>query len=278
MPEAPEVQSIVDQLRPCLVGMTLRRIDFDPATKSHFLRYGDPLYLANKKLDSIDRRAKYIIFNFKDAFAVIHLGMTGALLFSSAIRARPAKVVATLEFEGETLSYVDPRTFGKFWLFHSREDFESYPAFRGIGVDFIDVTLDQFKDLVVENQRMRVKDFLLSQRAVAGIGNIYANEILFHAKVHPLVRNRDLTEDQIACMYLGMKAIMGRAIAEHGTSIEDFILPTGDLGQNAKNLKVFQKQGQPCPRKSKGCIGTIVRVAYSNRGNFICPVCQKEPE
>jgi formamidopyrimidine-DNA glycosylase len=272
MPELPEVETIVRDLRPKLVGRTItgvRHCDW-PKTVAPL----DPAYfcaaLGGETILDVTRRAKYILLHLSSGRVLaIHLRMTGALTTHPA--SHPAGKATRLIFQldnGAELHFTDARKFGKVRLLTPDE----VPAFLdSLGPEPLpdDFTLARFRALLA-GRRAQLKPLLLNQRVLAGLGNIYADEALFLARIHPLRTAASLTEDETERLYHAIRQVLTQGIANRGTTISDYRDGSGDKGRNQEALNAYGQRDQPCPR----CGTPIVRLVVGGRGTHICPACQ----
>ncbi len=196
--------------------------------------------------------------------------MTGLLLFAPPARLqRHTHVILTLEGGREdALRYWNPRRFGRIHLL-DQEGLEAFLA-RRFGYDPLRLSFEQFHALV-KGRRGRLKALLMHQQRLAGIGNIYANEILFRASLHPHRLARGLRRDRIERLYRVMQEVLTSAIQDGGSSVRDFRAPDGTEGRYARQHLVYDKEGQPCPN----ACGKTIRRVVSERSSFYCPFCQR---
>ena len=197
--------------------------------------------------------------------------MTGLFLFpgSELSRAKHLHIAITLkQSKVPFLYYWNPRRFGRVYLL----DFEQLEQFlnRRFGVDPFTVTFESFR-LIIGQSRGRIKALLLNQHKIAGIGNIYANEILFRAGIHPHAKGLRLSHTSLTRLFDSVQTVLREAIALGGSTIRDFCAPDGTAGRFQQHHAVYQKAGAPCPR---GC-RTPIRRLLTERSSFFCPGCQK---
>jgi formamidopyrimidine-DNA glycosylase len=272
MQELPEVETIVRDLRPKLAGRTIVGVShcdwpntiapLDAATFSATLR--------GETILDVARRAKYILLQLSsDRVLAVHLRMTGAL--TTLPTPQPAGKATRLIFQldnGAELHFTDARKFGKVRLLTPDE----LPAFLArLGPEPLpdDFTLDRFRALLA-GRRAQLKPLLLNQRVLAGLGNIYADEALFLARIHPLRTAASLTADESERLYDAIRYVLTQGIANRGTTISDYRDGSGDKGRNQEALNAYGQRDQPCPR----CGTPIVRLVVGGRGTHICPHCQ----
>lgn len=274
MPELPEVETIAAVLRGRLVGARLARVEtFRPDVRFP-LTLLDPPPLAGRKILDVRRRARYIVIELEGLEAiVIHLGMTGSLrtVPSDTPRNKHEHVVFHLE-GGTTLRYDDPRRFG-FLLRCVLDAPGAEPKeLAELGVEPLTAAFSgPFLRRAAHDSPRRIKTLVMDNKVVVGIGNIYANEALFAIGVHPDTPAKNIPPAKLDEFVHAVKAILRAAIAAGGTTVSDYKDADGNEGKFQLSLKVYGKDGQPCPR----CGATIARGVTAGRGSFHCPQCQK---
>jgi formamidopyrimidine-DNA glycosylase len=273
MPELPEAEVVARQIRTRLLGARLRdvwvgRADIVREGFSSVLWYRDAI------LQSVQRFGKSVVLGFVNEqasrYVVAELGMTGLLLFRSVPTKYPQHVHVRLLFEGcrePELRYWNPRRFGRLSLL-DKAGLERY-LMRRFGVDPLLVSKQDFVKILRE-RRGRLKPLLMHQQVIAGIGNIYANEILFRAGFHPNMQVSRLSVRKIERLHTIMREVLEEAILSGGSSIRDFFAPDGTEGQYKRRHLVYGKEGQPCPNRC----GHVIRRLQSERSSFICRTCQ----
>jgi formamidopyrimidine-DNA glycosylase len=285
MPELPEVETIRGQLSPLVEGRTLRRIEILDA------RWSRPLApeelssaLEGRRVERLERRGKYLVWSFEDDVHLAqHLRMTGAVLVEPAGRRSgidPPHTRVRLELgpqlagrAGLRLAIVDPRRFGTGELLLGSEALEAFFAAR-LGLEPLDerFTAGELKRLA-RGRRTPIKAFLLDQRRIAGVGNIYADEALFRAGVHPLRPAGRLSRAQYAALREGLIEALQAGIDARGATIDDFRDVDGVSGSFQDQFLVHRRAGEPCPR----CGGEIVKMVVGGRGTYVCETCQPRP-
>jgi formamidopyrimidine-DNA glycosylase len=275
VPELPEVETIRRQLAPHLKGRTIERaeiLDFrwtrpdDPAPVAKALR--------GAVVERLDRFGKYMDWTLSgDRHLLVHLRMTGALLFDPAVEPPHTRVRFTLD-EGHRLAYVDPRRFGTGHLMPSTAARDAYLAAR-IGVEPLspEFTVEYLRT-AARGRRAPIKSFILDQRRIAGVGNIYADEALFRARIHPLRAAGRLTGPQIAALRDGIEESLRAGIDAKGASIDDFRHIDGARGSFQDRFLIHLREGQPCVR---GDGGVVRKIYVGGRGTYFCPKCQPVP-
>jgi len=273
MPELPEAEVVARQIRSRLLGAHLcdvwvGRADIVRAGLTTLSLYRGAI------LQSVDRYGKSVVLGFVNErawrYVVAELGMTGLLLFRSVPTKYPQHVHVRLLFEGASeseLRYWNPRRFGRLSLL-DKTGLEHYLA-RRFGVDPLSVSQQDFVR-VLRECRGRLKPLLMHQQVIAGIGNIYANEILFRAGLHPNVQVNRLSVGKVERLYKIMREVLEEAIACGGSSIRDFFAPDGTEGQYKRKHLVYGKEGQACPNQC----GRVIRRLQSERSSYLCPRCQ----
>ena len=268
MPELPEVETVRRSLRPIL-GRRIERVEvFDPRLRRPVEADLDT-QLRGHLIEGIDRRGKYLLLRATGGMTVLaHLGMSGALLLQPAGTPRAPHDHLRLQLSGGLqLTLNDPRRFGLFCLGRGDE----FAELGNVGLDPLD---DRFTLPVLvalaRGRKKPVKNLLMDQRALAGIGNIYANEILFRAGIRPSRQARRLTRAQIARLYEATRAVLAQAVELGGSSISDYRDATGRPGYFHLHLFVYDRAGDPC----RTCRTVIRRVVHAGRSSFYCPKCQ----
>jgi formamidopyrimidine-DNA glycosylase len=275
MPELPEAEVVARQLRASLIGARLTDMWVG---RSDIIRDGGTSlsWYPGATLQKVERFGKSVALQFvkeqSTRYVVAELGMTGLLLFPSAQTKHPQHVHARMSFSGgreSEVRYWNPRRFGRLSLL-DRAGLDRYVA-RRFGCDPLTISPEEFHRLISEC-RGRLKPLLMHQQAVAGIGNIYANEILFRAGLHPNVQASLLSRPAIERLYKLTHEVLQEAIACGGSSVRDFFAPDGTEGQYKRRHLVYGKEGQPCPNRC----GRSIRRLQSERSSFICPACQRQ--
>ncbi len=273
MPELPEAEVVARQIRVHLLGAQLNECRVG---RADIVREGLPTlsWYHGAVLESVERYGKSVALGFKKGdevrYVVAELGMTGLLLFRTTQTKHPQHVHVRMLFTGShesELRYWNPRRFGRLSLL-DRAGLDRYRA-RRFGVDPLTVPRDEFVRLM-QARRGRLKPLLMHQQVIAGIGNIYANEILFRARLHPNREVNRLRGATIITLYGAMQTVLREAISCGGSSVKDFYAPDGTEGRYKCRHLVYGKEGQPCPNRC----GRMIRRLLSERSSFFCPACQ----
>ena len=267
VPELPEVQTIVNDLQDELLGRRFVGVDIrwdrsiaEPEPEQ-FKRL-----LIGRTVESLGRRAKYLLLRLSGGYTlIVHLRMTGALLVASCAEDSFARVIFQLD-DGRCLTFRDIRKFGRLWLVHDES-----MVLGTLGPEPLSAELsaEAFAHML-RQRRGALKSLLLDQRFLAGIGNIYVDESLFEAGLHPLRSAASLTEDEAARLYHAVRAVLQGAITNRGTSLRDYVDAFGREGRNVPALCAYGRAGELCHR----CGSRIERMVVAQRGTFYCPTCQ----
>lgn len=272
MPELPEVETICRGLRSYLVGRRIFKVDVLEQRLRYPVEPDLPAHVKGKAIIDVGRIAKYIEISLADQnIWLFHLGMSGKLIHAETTtpRRRHDHLVVTLD-NGRELRYHDPRRFG-LSLVVAKPALLALPQLRDLGLDPFDKRFNgEYLFSFTRRSLRRIRDLLLDQQIVAGIGNIYANEILFRAGVRPTVRSHRLSRFCVAEIAGIARDLLAEAIRWCGTSFSDYRDADDKLGEFQNHLHVYDREGKKC----RICRATIKRVALGNRSAFYCPSCQ----
>ena len=243
MPELPEVETIKRQLAKKIIGKKLN----------------------GKKIVGLRRRAKVLIIDFNDGSSLLfHLKLTGQLIFRGTPSKHTRKVFKFSD--GSWLTFNDTRKFGWWKMAKGTEKIE-----KAFGPEALEIDPDTFKEILKRRPNARIKALLMDQKFIAGIGNIYSDEILFAAKVHPLRRAGTLKAEEAKMIHENIKRILQDAIKHHGSSVQYYLDACGNKGNYLRYHKVYQREGRPCLR----CGAEIKRIKLGGRSAHFCPHCQR---
>jgi formamidopyrimidine-DNA glycosylase len=275
MPELPEVETVVRDLRPQLAGRRITSVrtsglklrkpwsaDFDAA-------------LVGQKVLGVERRGKWIVVRLqRGQYLVLHLGMTGQLTVEKTDRPLRDHVHLVLGLDGgkRQLRFRDVRRFGSATLFADADALERSFAASKLGPEPFAFDVGYWKDRLARADRA-LKAILLDQRVVAGVGNIYADEALFEARLHPARLGRGLSAAEAEHLRGAVVTVLERAIDRRGSSIRDYVGGSGQRGGYQDEFRVYGRKGKPCPR----CRTAIERVRLAGRSTHFCPKCQPPP-
>ena len=269
MPELPEAETIARKLSgkisgKIISGVLINRKDILKAGKP-----GDFQSLNGQAVREVGRRAKCIVLFFENKKELwVHLGMTGQLILGQ--KTGLAHVHAEFSFQGisETLFFRDIRRFGGLSL--RGAGIEPLPGITALGPEPLEISLEDFQKRLY-GRKGRIKNLLLNQRFIAGIGNIYADEILFRAKIHPKKTPGKLQPGNVLNLFEAVQKVLREAISDGGSSIDDYIHPDGQRGKFQEKHRVYAKDGKPC----SSCGVQIRRIVLNGRSACFCPGCQK---
>ena len=268
MPELPEVETIKNELIPCITGKRFSEVTiYDDKP----VRFPSPKEfrerLLGQMIKGISRSGKYLIFHLSNGDAlIIHLRMTGALLLNPKNPERFTRIIFRFN-DNSTLVFTDTRRFGAMYLVKNALDVVGKLGIEPLSEGF---TLGVLAKLLAK-RKAPIKAVLLDQTVIAGIGNMYADESLFSAKIHPLRKAGDLSPAKIKSLHKAIREILIKAIGSKGASVSTYKCPSGELGTAHLDFRVAHRGGEPCPR----CKTTVQRVKIRNRSSYYCPKCQK---
>jgi len=287
MPELPEVEIVRQSLDKKIKQKRVKKVIIRNRNLRFLIPNNFRSYIKNKKIIKVDRFSKYLIIHFLEGdYCLVHLGMSGTIhivdkfnlskftnssFYHSPILPKKHNHIV-FEFDNFKVIYNDPRRFGFFQLIENKKSLKE--RFKHLGPEPFDkkfnlnYVMSFFKD-----KNKEIKSFLLDQRFVSGIGNIYASEILFLSKIDPFKQAKLLTKNECKKIILNSKKILHRAIIKGGSSIRNFKNISGTLGVYQKEFKVYQQEGIRC--KATGCLDIIKKKIVSNRSTFFCDSCQK---
>jgi formamidopyrimidine-DNA glycosylase len=261
MPELPEVETVVRSVRGHLVG---NRIVEARLTSPHVTpgnRAALAKRLAGRKIQSVTRRGKFIQIALDEGFLTVHLGMTGKLLIGGSVETHTYGVFM---LEDGMLLYHDPRQFGSIeW------SPDVSPRVARLGPEPLEITLEEFRQRM--KRKTSMKSLLLNQTFLAGVGNIYADESLFAAGIHPLASAETLSKARVEKLFEAIRGILAHSIELGGSSISDYVDAEGKKGWFQVEHRVYGRDGEPCTQ----CGGPIKKTLVAQRGTHYCPHCQK---
>ena len=268
MPELPEVQTVVDTLRPRVVGRTIARVRLtrqDIVTPTSFDLASA---LTGRVIAATDRRGKRIVFSLDtgDRF-YIHLGMTGRLTVRPAVEPPPPHTHLVLELSqmADQIRFTDPRRFGGIWWLGRAQSPDG-----DIGPEPLCTRPPQLARRLAQTTRA-IKNALLDQKVLAGLGNIYVDESLFAAGIHPVAPANSLSSNQVGRLSRAIKSTLRRALRHRGSTFRDYRDADGAPGAFQKLHRVYDREGQPCRK----CRTPIERIVLGGRSTHFCPRCQQ---
>ena len=287
MPELPEVEIVKRSLNQKIQQKKIKKV----IVRNRNLRFKIPSrfeeLLKNKTIKKVTRFSKYLILNFSDgSFCLIHLGMSGTIhlvkknklkkftntSFYNSPNLPKKHNHVEIQFKDLKIIYNDPRRFGFFKFIDNNKNLLN--TFKHLGPEPFNKTfnLEYFSSYFL-NKKKDIKSFLIDQKFVSGIGNIYASEILFLSKISPTTYAMKLSKEECKKIITFSKSVLNKAIQKGGSSIRDFKNISGENGNFQKEFKVYQRENLNCLRNK--CSGKIKKISISNRATFFCNTCQK---
>src|SRR5688572_6758814 len=271
MPELPEVETTVRGLSRVLKGRRIRRVE---ARRADLRRAFPPdlgQRLTGATVTDLGRRAKYgLVHTNRGDTMIFHLGMSGAWRVDPADIGKHDHLLLETD-EGRKLHLRDPRRFGSVDLVPT-DELEHWPPFMALGPEPLDGGIaGGWLRAKFAGRTAAVKLLLLDQRVVAGLGNIYACEALFRARIDPRKAAGKVSRAKLNALAEAIPAVLEDAIDAGGSTLKDFVAPDGELGYFSKQFDVYDREGEPC----RGCSGKIRRIVQGGRSTFFCPSCQR---
>ena len=287
MPELPEVEIVRQSLSKNIIGKKINKVLVRNRNLRLKLRHSFENKLKGRLITKIRRFSKYIIIELDNkSYCIVHLGMSGTIhiidnkkknsftntsFYHSPNLPKKHNHVEFF-FNNKKLIYNDPRRFGFFQLIKNKINLKK--RFKNFGPEPFNNDFNlNYLTKYLKKKKKNIKSFLLDQKFVSGIGNIYASEILYFSKVHPLKSAKNLTRSECEKIIINSKKVLNNAILKGGSSIRDFKNTLGDLGQFQKEFKVYGRDKKNCKRQS--CSGKIYKITQANRSTFYCQMCQK---
>lgn len=288
MPELPEVETVRRGLEPVLVGNRIAAIEQRRADLRVPLPQRFAERLEGRMVEALDRRAKYLLARLDDGeVLVMHLGMTGRFTIDHADSAaiKPQRRIPKHEHivfhlaDGTSIRYTDVRRFGLMDLIRA-EMLEDHALFKDLGVEPLsDDFTPEWLGSRLAGKATPIKAALIDQRLIAGLGNIYACEALYDARISPLRLAGTLATktgkptEKTRALVEGVSDVLARAIRAGGSTLRDYRHADGGLGRFQHRFKVYSREGKPC--RTKDCRGTVRRIVQGGRSTFYCPICQR---
>ncbi len=275
MPELPEVETVVRDLRPRLIGRRLAalRVGRKALRQKWLPRWKRAL--VGRYVRNVERRGKWILIDLDGPWLLVHLGMTGQFVVVPAEEPRQnhTHLLITLDDGQHELRFRDIRRFGSATLHASRAEIDKYFTHQRLGPEPFKVDSHYWRAAVAKTNR-NLKAILLDQRVVAGVGNIYADESCFEARLDPRTRGAELTPRQADRLGRAIVMVLNRAIERRGSSIRDYVGGSGLLGEYQDEFRVYGRTGEPCRR----CGAAIERIVLAGRATHFCPRCQRRSQ
>ncbi len=288
MPELPEVETVRAGLSRLIVGKQFKTADFDTPKSFPTAPADVAEFLIGAEVKAVTRRAKVLLIELSTKYSlIIHLKMTGQLVFqgkgvhfgaghpsNSLVHPLPDKSTrVTFEFvDGSMLFFNDQRKFGWVRLLPTAE-IPQLDFFKRVGPEPLsdDFTWEIMRDRLQRRKNTSIKAALLDQSVIAGVGNIYADESLWGAKIHPATLVKNVSEAKIKLLYKALRDVLQLSIDKGGSSSHTYVDAEGNKGSYMNFANVFRREGQACPR----CGTTIIKTRVAGRGTHTCPHCQK---
>ena len=271
MPELPEVQTVINSIKNELINSKILKCDL--FWKNIIYNYNNNdfvQHIENKVINDIYRKGKYIIFKLNTGFMICHLRMTGTL-FIVKEKKNKKHIQARFTIKSSPniyLSFKDIRKFGGFYYFKDIRN-----LYKKIGTDPFDKTFTEtwlIKN--IKNQKRMIKHLLLDQKFICGLGNIYVDESLWSAMIHPKILSHNINGEKIKALYKSIITILEDSIKHHGTTIKDFEFNNMKTGTYKNRLNVYNRDNKKCKR----CSNIIIKIRVASRGTHICQNCQKK--
>ena len=274
MPELPEVTTISEDIRALAAGRKVVRAEIMGDDVSNAGVEGFTQRLVGKTLRGTGRRGKIFTLDFGDVVGLIHLVISGRVLRLPEWREPDRTNTAVIEFEGGDGEAPVVLTFAKLWLgyfdLYEPERVDDHPLISRLGPDPFSEDFSVEYLTGVFGRKAAVKGLLLDQSVVAGLGNIYVDEVLFAAGIHPTRKADTLSREEVRTIYAATRDILSRAIQLRGTTFDSYHDAFGEGGKFQYQLKVFARAGEPCPV----CSTQILKLRVAGRGTHVCPLCQ----
>lgn len=273
MPELPEVETIKEQLKKELLGKKILKVK---VLHNNIIEFPDVntfiSNIKNQTINNITRQGKWLMFELDDYYLLSHLRMEGKYLFKEegSILNKHEHVIFTLDNKIE-LRYKDTRKFGKMHLIKKGDIFNQKPL-NELGLEPFsnELTISYLKNKF-KHKTISIKTSLLDQKIITGIGNIYADEILFLSNISPLRKTNEVTDKELQLIINNTKEVLNNAILAGGTTVRTYTWKEGEKGHFQNELTVYGKKDKPCPK----CQGPINKTIVNGRGTHYCPICQK---
>ena len=287
MPELPEVEIVKRSLQKSVYLRKILKVKVNNRNLRYKVDKNFEKKLKGKKILNISRKAKYITISLDNyTFFCIHLGMSGTLhivknkfenkktnlsFYHSPVLGKKHNHLI-FYFKDFKIIYNDPRRFGFIKLFKNKKNLKNY--FSKLGPDPFDKSFNsKYIKYYFNNKKKNIKNILLDQRFLSGVGNIYSSEILNYSKINPLKPSGKISKDEIDKIIFFTIKVLKRSIKKGGTTISDFYSVKGHKGSYQKEFRAYDRQNETC--KNKQCLGTIIKINISNRSTYMCNRCQK---
>lgn len=271
MPELPEVETVVLAVRPAVTGKTIRSVSSYPGHERVFEHVNASTFhemLKGNTIRDVSRRGKYVLFKINGGIVAVHLRMTGVLKSRLTKSDNPSHLAVKIDFDdGSSLYFKDYRKFGRFYFYRTVEEMDSFLGVEPLSKSF---TLEYFKRMLYQHKR-KIKPFLLDQKFIAGLGNIYVDESLWLSKINPEELSSNIPGHKAKKLHIAIQDVLGNALSHSGTTFMSFSFDGENRGEFKEHLNVFGRNGRPCRR----CKKDIIKIRVGQRGTHLCPSCQK---
>jgi formamidopyrimidine-DNA glycosylase len=270
MPELPEVETTRRGLEPHVVGRRIETLEVREPRLRWPVAAGLRRRLEGRRIEAVGRRGKYLLFETGEGALLVHLGMSGSLRFLPEPAAPGAHDHVDITFAGGgCLRFNDPRRFGSF---HFASAPGRHPLLEHMGPEPLSESFDaDYLWRASRARRLAIKHHLMNGRVVAGLGNIYVNEALYRAGIHPARAAGRIARSRFVPLVTAIRGVLGEALGHGGTTLRDFVGGDGRPGYFQLALKVYDREGQPCER----CATPIRRLVQGQRATYYCPRCQR---
>lgn len=270
MPELPEVETTRRGLEPHVVGKAISAFEVRESRLRWPIESGVGSRLEGRIVESVERRGKYLLFNVGDGALLVHLGMSGSLRFLPAPTRPGVHDHVDLSFaDGGCIRFSDPRRFGSM---HFATQPHDHRLLRNLGPEPLG---EEFTGAYLwsscRGRRAAIKQHIMNGAIVVGVGNIYANEALFRARIHPARAAGRISRARINCLVDGVRAVLDAALSAGGTTLRDYVGSDGSPGYFKLSLNVYDRAGEPCRR----CESAIRRRVIGQRATYFCSNCQR---
>jgi formamidopyrimidine-DNA glycosylase len=271
MPELPEVETTRRGLEPHVAGQTILRLSIH----DHRLRWPVdarlPQRLAGQRVESVERRAKYLLLRLTHGTVLWHLGMSGSLrIVPSDLPVDTHDHVDLVLASGQTVRFNDPRRFGS--LHYITGDPQAHPLLAKLAPEpFAAAFNAEYLWRKSRRRKISVKQLIMNGQVVTGVGNIYASEVLFQSGIRPRRQSRSLKREEVARLVAAIRKVLKQAIRVGGTTLRDYVNPDGNPGYFRQKLFVYERATEPC----RNCATLIRLFTQGQRSTYYCPTCQK---
>ena len=270
MPELPEVETVVRFIRPNIVGKTIQTVtpqnNYDKVLETHTPCQFNKL-IAGDSIIAVKRRGKYIVFNLDNGYLLIHLRMTGRLLLKLSKDDKPKHLTAIIHFKDKSsLYFKDYRKFGRLYYYETLDYINNKLGVEPLSKNFT----ENWLYIKLQKSKRQLKPLLLDQGFIAGLGNIYVDEALWFAKLHPQQIGSTVSRKKSNVLHGAIQRLLQTAINNQGTTIINFYFGEGKKSNFREQLQVFGRQDKNCLR----CNSVIKKIRVAQRGTHICPRCQ----